>query len=105
MVLRCLQYQAPPPGVILDYYYCEQHTAGMDRHVPHYCAPFRATILRALVELIGREMPTGDLDFQNGDMVTQRGSNLTECQSARVGAARLRTIAVAPPGEATTPAA
>ena len=56
MALRCLCYQAPPPGAILECHYCEQSTASMDQHVFHHCVQFLMTIIRGLMELTSRIM-------------------------------------------------
>ena len=66
MALRCLCYQAPPPGAILESQYCEQSTAGMDRHVFHHCVPFRMTIIRGLMEPTSRTMPAGKVIMMAG---------------------------------------
>ena len=38
----------------------------MDQHVFHHCIPFRTTIIRALMELMGRIMPTGRVELAEG---------------------------------------
>ena len=38
----------------------------MDRHVFHHCVPFRVTIIRGLMELTGRVMPTGRVELAAG---------------------------------------
>ena len=46
--------------------YCEQSTAGMDRHVFHHCVPFRMAIVRGLMELAVRVMPVGKVKLSMG---------------------------------------
>ena len=46
--------------------YCEQSTAGMDRHVFHHCVPIRMAIVRGLMELAMRVMPVGKVKLSMG---------------------------------------